>query len=135
MMKLNVMYLFKKNGFNLDLKRLTSKQARISKGSLFHSRGQQTLLYPLTYWKLQNFQTVLVGKNWESAETVLEDLQTRCGITPWLDTLLPGIMVWTPIRPLTLEIGVAQFRSVTKIAPKSPFMCVKPYPVWFLWWR
>ena len=82
MMKLNVVYLFKKNGFNLDLKRLTSKQARISKGSLFHSRGQQTLLYPLTYWKLQNFQTVLDGKNWESAETVLEDLQTRCGITP-----------------------------------------------------
>ena len=98
------MYLFKKKRFQLRFK-ITSEQARISKGSLFHSRGQQTLLYPLTYWKLQNFQTVLDGKNWESAETVLEDLQTRCGITPWLDTLLPGIMVWTPIRPLTLEIG------------------------------
>ena len=29
----------KRNVFNLDLKRLTSEQARISKGSLFHSRG------------------------------------------------------------------------------------------------
>ena len=40
MMKLNVMYTFlKRNVFNLDLKRLTSEQARISKGSLFHSWG------------------------------------------------------------------------------------------------
>ena len=29
----------KRNVFNLDLKRLTSEQARISKGSLFHSPG------------------------------------------------------------------------------------------------
>ena len=39
MIKLNVIYLKKKNVFNLDLKRLTSEQARLSKGSLFHSRG------------------------------------------------------------------------------------------------
>ena len=32
----------KRNVFNLDLKRLTSEQARISKGSLFHSRGAAT---------------------------------------------------------------------------------------------
>ena len=33
--------------------------------------------YLLTYRKLQNFQTtVLNGKNWENAKTVLKDLQT-----------------------------------------------------------
>ena len=32
----------KRNVFNLDLKRLTSEQARISKGSLFHSQGVAT---------------------------------------------------------------------------------------------
>ena len=32
----------KRNVFNLDLKRLTSEQARISKGGLFHSRGAAT---------------------------------------------------------------------------------------------
>ena len=32
----------KRNVFNLDLKRLTSEQARISKGSLFHSQGAAT---------------------------------------------------------------------------------------------
>ena len=43
MMKLiNVIYLFKKKRFNLDLKRLTSEQASISKGSLFHSQGAAT---------------------------------------------------------------------------------------------
>ena len=43
MMKLNVMYAFlKRNVFNLDLKRLASEQARISKGSLFHDRAAAT---------------------------------------------------------------------------------------------
>ena len=32
----------KRNVFDLDLKRLTSEKARISKGSLFHSRGAAT---------------------------------------------------------------------------------------------
>ena len=32
----------KRNVFNLDLKRLATEQARISKGSLFHSRGAAT---------------------------------------------------------------------------------------------
>ena len=35
-------YTLKKKVFNLDLKRLTSEQARLSKGSLFHSRGVAT---------------------------------------------------------------------------------------------
>ena len=42
MTKLNVIYLFKKKRFELSLKRLTSEKARISKGSLFHSRGAAT---------------------------------------------------------------------------------------------
>ena len=43
-------------------------------------------------------------------------------------TLLPGITVRTPIRLFTLDIGVAQFRSVTKLPPKSPFSCVNGSP-------
>ena len=42
MMKLNVIYLFKKKRFQLRFKILTSEKARISKGSLFHSRGAAT---------------------------------------------------------------------------------------------
>ena len=50
---------------------------------------------------------------------------------------LSGIRVWTPIRYVTLVFrdrrGAEQLRSVTEIAPKSPFlMCEqKPYLVWF----
>ena len=32
----------KRNVYDLDLKRLTSEKARISKGSLFHSQGAAT---------------------------------------------------------------------------------------------
>ena len=35
----------KRNVFNLDLKRLTSEQARISKRSLFHSRGGLIIIW------------------------------------------------------------------------------------------
>ena len=35
----------KRNVFNLDLKRLTSEQARISKRSLFHSRGALIIIW------------------------------------------------------------------------------------------
>ena len=40
-------------------------------------------------------------------------------------------IVWTPIRYWlsTFEIGEAQFRSVTEIAPKSPFLCVYRSPI------
>ena len=36
-----------------------------------------------------------------------------------------------PMWLSTLEIGAAQLRSVTEIAPKSPFLRVnkKPYPI------
>ena len=35
--------------------------------------------------------------------------------------------------PLSLEIGAAQIRSVTEIAPKSPFLCVNRNTIryWF----
>ena len=42
MLELNVICLSKKKRLNLDLKRLKSEQARISKGSLFHCRGAAT---------------------------------------------------------------------------------------------
>ena len=45
---------------------------------------------------------------------------------------LSGI-VWTPIRYASLHFrdwrGAAQPRSVTEIAPKSPFLCVKRSPI------
>ena len=73
---------------------------------------------------------MLDGKNWENAETVLKDLQTTLrNCTVIWHTPLSEITVWTPIRLYTLEIGVAQFRSVTKIAPKSPFFTVNKSPI------
>ena len=56
---------------------------------------------------------------------VLNDLRTtlqNCEVIG--QTLLHGITVWTSMRLFTLEIGVAQFRSVTKMAPKSPVLSV-----------
>ena len=57
--------------------------------------------------------------------TVLNDLRTtlqNCAVIG--QTILQGITVWTSMRLFTLEIGVAQFRSVTKMAPKSPVLSV-----------
>ena len=68
---------------------------------------------------------MLDGKNWENAESVLYDLRTtlrNCAVIGHI--LLQGITVRTPMRLFTLEIGVAQFRSVTKIAPKSSVLSV-----------
>ena len=31
----------------------------------------------------------------------------------------------------SLEIGAAQLRSVTEIAPKTPFLCVNRSPIWY----
>ena len=62
--------------------------------------------------------------------TVLNDLRTtlqNCVVIG--QTLLHGITVWTSMRLFTLEIGVAQFRSVTKIAPKSPSLSVNKSPI------
>ena len=42
--------------------------------------------------------------------------------------LLSGI-VWTPIRYVTLETSAAQLRSVTEMAPRSPFSCVNRCPI------
>ena len=42
--------------------------------------------------------------------------------------LLSGI-VWTPIRYVTLETSAAQLRSVTEMAPRSPFSCVNSCPI------
>ena len=83
----------KRTVFKLDLKtKFNIRTSSNFKGELVpYSRGSKPC-YPLTYWKLENFQTTvrLDGKNWENVETVLKDLQTRCGITPWLDTLFAG---------------------------------------------
>ena len=51
----------KRNVFNLDLKRLTSEQAQISKGSLFHSRRQQQKTLAGHKFSCQNL--VLQGAN------------------------------------------------------------------------
>ena len=80
--------------------------------------------YPLTYRKLQNFQTtVLDGKNWENAETVqLEDLRkTLRNCTVIGHTRLAGIN----FRDWRSTVS----HSVTKIAPKSPVLCVNKSPV------
>jgi len=46
---------------------------------------------------------------------------------------LSGIRVWTPIPYVTLVFrdrhGAVQLRSLTKIAPKSPFLCVNRSPI------
>ena len=48
---------------------------------------------------------------------------------------LSGIRVWTPIPYVTLVFrdrhGAVQLRSLTKIAPKSPFLCVNRIPIWY----
>ena len=79
--------------------------------------------YPLTYRKLQNFQTtVLNGNNWENAETVLKDLRTT-------------LRNWAVIGHKRLAgINFRDWRStvshsVTKIAPKSPVLCVNKSPI------
>ena len=53
--------LLKRNAFTLDLKRLTSEHARILKGSLFHSRGQQWKT--LAGHKFSCYNFVLQGVN------------------------------------------------------------------------
>ena len=61
----------------------------------------------------------------ELGKSVLYDLRTtlrNCAVIGHI--LLQGITVRTPMRLFTLEIGVAQFRSVTKIAPKSSVLSV-----------
>ena len=48
---------------------------------------------------------------------------------------LSGIRVWTPIRYVTLVFrdrgGAEQLRSLTKIVPKSLFLCVNRIPIWY----
>ena len=87
--------------------------------------------YPLTYRKLQNFQTtVLDGKNWENVETLLKDLLVtlqNCAVIG--HTRLAGIN----FRDWRSTVS----HSVTKIAPKSPVLCVtkalsSTYPVLFV---
>ena len=75
--------------------------------------------YPLTYRKLQNFQTtVLDGKNWENAETVqLKDLRKTLRNC----TVIGHTRFW---RELTLEIGVAQFRTVLQKSRRNHRSCV-----------
>ena len=73
---------------------------------------------------------MLDEKNWENAESVLYDLRTtlqNCAVIGHI--LLQGIRVWTPMRLFTLEIGIAQIRTVTNIAPKSSVLFVNKSPI------
>lgn len=75
----------------------------------------------------QQYSMERTGK---TLETVLNDLRTmlqNCAVIG--HTLLERITVWTPMRLFSLEIGVEQFRSVTKIAPKLPVLSVNKCPV------
>ena len=68
-------------------------------------------------------QQYSIERTGKTLETVLNDLRTtleNCAVIG--HTLLEGITVGTPMRLFSLEISVEQFRSVTKIGPKSPVL-------------